>query len=191
MKTLITYTIGYLFLCFLYSCGSEDPIEPDDNYYFRFKVNGVQYDYSETVKQSVTFQGWSWSNLSLENGLLDTRVFASKSLSDGGKNSLLFDLYHSTPLKANHNYSNNGSSAMLNPELFVLGIYDDDGTMFYTDNSSWNENNGGMNDATVRFTEINAKSLMGTFSGTLYSTKDQGENLSVTEGEFHVHLASF
>lgn len=80
---------------------------------------------------------------------------------------------------------------MLNPELFVLGIYDDDGTMFYTDNSSWNENNGGMNDATVRFTEINAKSLMGTFSGTLYSTKDQGENLSVTEGEFHVHLASF
>lgn len=191
MKILITCTIGCLLLCFLCSCVSDDSIEPEGNYYFRFKVNGIQYDYSETVRQSVTFQGWSWCNLSLDNGLLDTRVFAAKSFNDGEKKSLLFDLYHSTPLKANHNYSNTGPSAMLKPELFVLGIYDDNGTMFYTDNSSWNENNGGMNDATVRFTKINGKSLMGTFSGTLYSTKDQGKNLSVSEGEFHVRLASF
>ncbi|MDR7129708.1 hypothetical protein J2X69_002053 [Algoriphagus sp. 4150] len=191
MKKLITHTLGCLLFCFLYSCGSEDSIEPESNYYFRFKVNGVQNNYSETVNQSITFQGWSWSDLSLDNGLLDTRVFAAKSINDGGKNSILFDLYHSSPLQTNHNYSNHGTSAMVDPEFLVLGIYDENGTMFYTDNLGWNKYNGGVNDATIRFNEITENSLKGTFSGTLYSTKDIGENLSITEGEFHVRLAGF
>lgn len=170
------------------SCSSDDS-DPAGNtssgYYFRFKLNGTQKDYSETVNLPEAIY-LSYADYPLENGLKETRLFAAKEFTNPGIDALLIDLYHNSNLQTNTNYANYGSSAMTLPELFVLGVYDDNGMMYYTNNEGWNGYYGGENNAVVRFDEITSNTLKGTFSGTLYSAAGSGENITVTDGEFYI-----
>lgn len=185
----ITYYLTFLSLLFLHQgCSSDQNPETEivTDYYFRYKINGVQKDYSAFVNtESAAY--WNYVDFS-NNGQLHSRLSATENISyNGQRETLSIDLMLTRNIQANLDYTTSGENRITEPEVLVMGLFDADGNMFLA--NSYSYSHSFQSDAVVRITEITNSNIKGTFSGTLYNNSNPDETVSITDGAFYVHRA--
>jgi hypothetical protein len=181
MKKFISISWIAVLAFFLMSCSKDD----DDtgtmagDYYFRFKLNGQQMDYTDP-KIGHNLSGSF--NLVDSEGIYTTSAVAMKTYPTINKNTLSIVLAHPAEFQTGIDYTNFDASGNVVTQVFVLGYYDANSVFYHAEVYSISLF-GGETDAKVRFSELTSTNMKGTFSGTLY---DQSGSVKVTQGEFNV-----
>ena len=166
---------------FFQGCSKDD----DDSgtvagdYYFRFKLDGQQMDYTDP-KIGHNLSGSF--NLVDSKGIYTTSAVAMKTYPTINKNTLTIVLAHPAEFQTDIDYTNFDASGNVVTQVFVLGYYDANSVFYHAEIYSI-PLFGGETDAKVRFSEITSTNMRGTFSGTLYH---QSGSVKVTQGEFNV-----
>ncbi|WP_437920252.1 hypothetical protein [Sphingobacterium sp. LRF_L2] len=180
-----SFFLYFLIPFFLLSCsGNKDAeVEETSEYYFRYKLNGTQKDYSSFVNTaSASF--WNYIDFSV-NGKQLSRISATQNIAyNGQRETLSIDLTSTEQIQSGVIY---GSSAEVGVvvESFVFGLFDANGEMWLANNY----NLSSQDVAVLNLSEIKDSSLKGTFSGVLYKNGNETETLVITDGEFFVYRA--
>ncbi|SKB87841.1 hypothetical protein SAMN05660226_03589 [Parapedobacter luteus] len=189
-----------LFVCATaVSCSKKDTPVPSADYYFRFKVNGVQVDYPYRTGIEHNLIG----NVNMAGHDADLGSYyvcnlaGMRTLAEGGalnnyRNNLVIFMQHPEKFDTGVTYSNVSSgSTMLIYQLFMMGYYDNDGVLYSASNLN-NNPYSVFGNATVTFDEITDTNVKGSFSGAL-EARDVSNGIvvvtgtvDITDGEFFV-----
>lgn len=182
IKLVSSVLVGFLLLTFLYSCKKSSPDDrtPDNNnYYVRFKINGVQ--------QNLTYL----AAISYDHYVSPVELYGCYGISSSpsGSHAVYLTLWNTTAFASN---------MTLDESAFVMGDIPKV-TFRYTTNTSPRDYVSAayfdlhptlVKNFTVKITAFDTKSVKGIFSGTLYPEKSNGEpdiinKVEITDGEFN------
>jgi hypothetical protein len=172
-----------LVLSFFQSCkkASTDNRTPDDNnYYIRFKANGVQ--------QNITYL----ASISYDHSTSPTELHSCFGISSdpSGSQAVYLTLWNTTAFVPNMTLHESVIIAGASPQILFT---------YSTNTTSKDYKSAGDFDLhpslprnfSLKITAFTSESVKGTFSGTLYQEKSGGEpditnKLEITEGEFNL-----
>jgi hypothetical protein len=178
MKNIGLYII-LLFAAFSFSsCEKEDP-KPE--YFYSFKVNGVQKEFRTNNDAGITF---------LEDGQLRITLFNMVTGDDLSKNSVIMSFRNRDQIQLGQTYimqnpiTVNGS---LIPSLALI-YFDENGKEFGAILLQ-SANPGALDDCSFRITDFTTEGSTGDFEGVLFDISDTGPldqrtPLVITEGKF-------
>ncbi len=169
-KTIFTkalYAIVILALFATTSC-KKDGGSDSSNYYVNFKLNGEQKQYSETT--AAVF------NTALP--LYACAMVGEKQVNGTVNEGMAISLYNDAAIAANVTYT----------EKEVENIGTPQATLLFTDATGAQSSSALLSNPNVQviITQMDDKTVTGTFSGTIESITDFITTQSVTEGQFHL-----
>lgn len=191
----------YLYLCcllfplvFLFQgCSSDDDIDDPNTseYYFRFKVDGVQIDYEYTPDSQINLTGIYDKD---ENtGIYAINIAGIKNIFESGTNTLTIFVSDTLGISTGVTYSNIPGERVDFPDFaFLLGYQSSEGNSYIASGAGIYPLHGLYDPAYVEFSEIADTYISGTFSGTLLwydssgGTNELVDSVVVSEGEFKV-----
>lgn len=193
MKRLtLTLTAVFSIMILAISCSKDDDNGLDtkekSEYYFRFKVGGVQINYEFQPETQINLTGGYLYDE--KNQLHVIQLSGSATIFEANRNQFVIYLTNTTEFTTNVTYTNIESSGTTPPFYILMGYFDQDGESFSaapntTINPLWKN-------VYVKFDEITDTGIKGTFSGELarYDTSS-GKNIlkgevQITDGEFYV-----
>lgn len=151
---------------------------PPQNFYLRFKNNGVQNEYKAHAEGN--FNRVSGANY-------NSIVGATKVQFEATKNNMTIGLTTIGKASPNTTYTNYTTATATKAKLLQLAFYDEAGKFFM----SWGEEflsimpAGSTADARVVITEATSEYIKGNFSGTLFS-QGYTSKITITDGEFYL-----
>ena len=173
--------IAFFSIC-ITSCNNEsdkDNITPEESYYVRFKLDGVQKEFNslaDVTLNKITSEGLYHSAVV---GLEDRQMGASK-------NNLTFFIFYPEPAVSNVIYTDHASDEGERAHILNL-VYLDEAGVSYTSLGDEFSILGVISDTKITLTEITETSVKGTFSGTLYNI-DRTSTVVISEGEFWAQI---
>ncbi|QDH81127.1 hypothetical protein FKX85_19665 [Echinicola soli] len=189
-KTMISMGLIAIFLGMMGCSGNDGDMDTPDAspYYFQFKVNSSQVDYTYTPETQQNLTGAYL--VDQDNQLHVMQLSGTESIFSPNKNQLVIYLNHAEAFTTGITYSNNPSSHATVPSYFIMGYHDQDGDNYTaalntTLTPLWES-------VQLTFDEITGDGIKGTFSGKLLQyDASAGQNLligqiEITEGKFHV-----
>lgn len=169
MKTTFTKTLAGILmftLIALSSCSKEK--DSPSGYYVKFKLNGTEKQYSETTAAIFTTY----------LPLYACAMVGQKTVGGTVYEGMGINLFNDAPIEANVTYT----------EEEVEGTGATQAALLYTDDKGAQFSSAflGLPDVKVTITNMDDKTVTGTFSGNLVSTQDFTTTQIVTEGTFHL-----
>jgi hypothetical protein len=175
-KTLLIISIAVVSL----SCNKE---EPRPNYYYKFKVNGVQKEFSASNMSNIVY-------IDDVNSGIQISFFTMVTGSDQNKNSMIISLRTSNPLVIGDTYN-------MQDEILVQGqvvpsmaiIYLDENGREFSATKLQRTNPGAADNGSITLTAFDTEGSMGTFEAIVFDERATG-NLAtrvpvrITDGEF-------
>jgi hypothetical protein len=169
-KTIFTKTLSALVILALFATTSckKDGSNPSTGYYVKFKVNGEQKQYSEAA-------------VAVFNTALPVYACAmvgEKLINGTVSEGMAISIYNDAPIAANVTYT----------DQEVASIGTQQATLLFTDSTGEQSSSALLPNPNVQviITQMDDKTVTGTFSGTIESTLDYTTTKSVTEGQFHL-----
>lgn len=187
-----------LLVCLTFmNCSKDDGGNPDAKaeYYFQYKVDGVQQDYDYGDHQSNLVGSLGYDEHTETYAL---NIAGIQNIFESGKNTLTIFVSDTEGFTTGINYSNFPGAGDDYPDfVFTMGYYDQDGNLYVASGQGDSPIYMELYEpAFVTFSEITDTYISGTFSGTLiwYDTS-QGTNelvdtVVISEGKFKVMRAS-
>ncbi|WP_373524221.1 hypothetical protein [Aquiflexum sp.] len=170
-----------LFVIFAFSsCDKEDP---RPNYYYKFKVNGVEKEFKANNDANIVF-------IEDTNSSNRFTIFTFITGSDPNKNAIIISLRTTVSPEFGVNYT------MQNPIVVneqtapsLTFIYLDENGKEYGATLLQSRNPGAMDDGSLMLTELSAEGSYGTFQAVTFDLNSTGElsqrqSLILTDGEF-------
>lgn len=167
-----------LLLTVLIGCDKDE--RPD--YYYRFKINGVQKEFRANKDANIVF---------IETGGLNTTTFTMVTGNDPEKNSLTIQLRTVEDVTQGVTYIMQEPifvGSVLAPALTFLYL-DENGKIFLGSRLQ-SENPGARDDGSLIFTSITTEGSYGRFEAIIFDAEDGTSDLSsrqvytITDGEF-------
>lgn len=182
MRLLSKILLFTVFVAVFTSCDKE-PDRPD--YYYRFKVNGVQKEFKANTDSGILF-------LEDPNAANRYMLFNMTTGRDNEKNALFISLRTLESITIGTRYEMQLGITVNNtvvPRITVL-YFDENGDRFIADLLQ-TDNPGARDDAWVIFDELIQEGSYGRFEATIYSVDDDGElserqDMFITDGEFFI-----
>lgn len=167
-----------LLLAVLTGCDKDE--RPD--YYYRFKINGVQKEFRANRDANIVF---------IETGGLNTTTFTMVTGNDPNKNSLTIQLRTVEDVTQ-------GVTYIMQEPVFVSGVLSPALTFLYLDENGkiflggrlQSENPGARDNGSLIFTDITKEGSYGRFEAVVFDAEDETSELSarqaftITDGEF-------
>lgn len=188
MKTSTLLRAMLLPVLLVAACSKDDdPAAETDEYYFRFKVDGVAVEYPFSPNNlTATFNAYA------ENEeLYVVQVAGRRQLAEADKNQFSIHLSHSGELQTGVRYAVEEASGQTVPDVVMtVGYWDGEGTMYIA--SVIGNGLTRFGNALVTFTEVTDNYVKGTFSASLQHIDSSGGTTEVlgtaeiTGGEFMV-----
>ena len=178
MKNTIV-SILLLFAVFSFSsCEKEDP-KPD--YYYSFKVNGVQKEFRINSEAGITF---------LEDGPNRFTLFNMVTGKELSKNAVIMSFRNTEQIELGLRYIMQ-NPIMVNGSLvpsLALIYFDENGKEFGA-TLLQSENPGALDDSSFKITEFTTEGSVGEFEGVIFDVSDTGPldqrtQVLITEGKF-------
>lgn len=170
-----------LFVVFAFSSCDKD--EPRPNYYYKFKVNGVEKEFKGSKDANIVF-------IEDPNSVNRFTIFTFVTGTDPNKNAIIISLRTTVTPEFGVNYT------MQNPILVnqqtapsLTFIYLDENGKEYGAILLQSENPGAMDNGSLMLTELTAEGSYGTFDAITFDLNQTGDlsqrqPLNLTEGEF-------
>ncbi|EOZ93591.1 hypothetical protein A33Q_3537 [Indibacter alkaliphilus LW1] len=182
MRFLRNLLLLITFVAVFSSCDRE-PDRPD--YYYRFKVNGVQKEFRANTDSGILF-------LDDPNEVNRYMLFNMTTGRDNEKNSLFISLRTLETITIGTRYEMQLGINVNNqvvPRITVL-YFDENGDQFIADLLQ-RDNPGARDDAWIVFDELIQEGSYGRFEATIFSVDDDGElserqDILITDGEFFI-----
>ncbi|TVP43158.1 MAG: hypothetical protein EA341_18540 [Mongoliibacter sp.] len=182
MRLLSKILLLSVFVAVFSSCDRE-PDRPD--YYYRFKVNGVQQEFRANDEAGILF-------LEDPNEVNRYMLFTMTTRNDNQKNAIYISLRTLETITIGTRYEMQLGINVNNrvvPRITTL-YFDENGNQFIADLLQRNHP-GARDDGWVVFDELNPQGSIGRFEATLFPIDDDGElserqELKITEGEFFI-----
>ncbi|MBW3466673.1 hypothetical protein [Arthrospiribacter ruber] len=182
MKVLFKIMLLTACIAVFSSCDREPP-RPD--YYYRFKVNGVQKEFKANTDSGILF-------LEDPNEVNRYMLFNMTTGRDNEKNSLFISLRTLESITVGTRYEMQLGINVNNnivPRITVL-YFDENGDQFIADLLQ-RDNPGAKDDAWVIFDELVQEGSYGRFEATIFSVDDDGDlaarqEIKITDGEFFI-----
>lgn len=174
------WLVSFLSIC-LTSCNNDSDddnnVVPDEEYYVRFKVNGVQKDYKSLADVML--------NEKNSGGLYQFSMVGLENFYEGGTtNNLTLSILDPEPVASQVEYTNYAPTSGEEERVQILILtYLDEAGVAYTALGDEFAILGVISDSKTTITEITETAMKGTFSGTLYNI-DRTKTVEITEGEF-------
>jgi hypothetical protein len=164
-KILLSTTV--LGLIALSSC-KKDSNSPSTGYYVKFKLDGTEKQYSEIATAVFTTQ----------LPLYQCAMVGEKQTNGTVYEGMGITINNSGSIAANLTYTDELVSGLGTPQAILL----------FTDDAGAQASSGFATSPNVKvtITQMDDKTVTGTFSGTIESTTDMSTTHTVTEGEFHL-----
>lgn len=180
MKTLHRILSFAIVLLILTSCKDEDP-RPD--YYYKFKVNGVQKEFKATKDAGIVF-------LDEPNSINKIIFFTMVSNSDPQKNSVVISLRSTEDVESGIEYQMQEPltvNSTIVPRISIV-YFDEKGKSFGA-TLLQSLNPGARDNAKLKFTQITTEGSYGTFEAIAFDMSATGDlnvrqELLITDGEF-------
>lgn len=182
------------FVVLMFSGCSKDgngPAESED-YYFRFKVDGIQQAYTARDQQ-INLTGSS--QYDEQNGVYAINIAGMRNILESGKHTLTVFVSDTEGFAAGTTYSNIPGEGDDYPDfVFSMGYHDGAGNLFVAGGAGDKPLAGLYEPAFVTFTEIAENYMSGTFSGTLnWYESSSGTNILmgtvvISDGQFKVPM---
>ncbi len=177
IKQLLVFALLILVMA---SCKEEDP-RPD--YYYRFKVDGVQKEFKATKDAGIVF-------LDEPNSTNRIMFFTMVSETDPNKNSLVISLRTTESVQSGTEYRMQEPLTVNNalvPRISFL--YFDENAESFGATLLRDNNPGARDNATLIFTQITTEGSYGEFSAVIFDMEASGdladrEAVLITDGEF-------
>ena len=183
MKKQLSFAYTIIVLNFILSCSKSEPgTSASNEYYVRFKMNGVQVEYKANAE--ATFNKPSGSDHI-------TTLGGTREPFEAKKNNMTIGLTTNGANATNLTYTNYATLAAgtAKAKLLQLAFFDDSGKFFM----SWSDDfvslllQGSPINCRLVLTEATSTFIKGNFSGTLY-TQDYTSNTNITDGEFFLKV---
>ena len=170
MRTIFTkalYAIVILALFATTSC-KKDGGSSSSGYYVKFKLNGTQKQYSETTAAVFT------DAFSVHQCSMVGEETKSASIYEG----MAISIYSDAAIAANVTYTDQIVASLGTPQA----------TLLFTDSDGTQTTSAFLSNANVKvtITQMDDKTVTGTFSGNIGDISDISGNESITEGQFHL-----
>lgn len=185
--TLIVTVIATSLLFWGCSKDDHDPNKQSE-YYFRFKVDGIQTTYPFTPETQINLTGHYGYDQSTET--YNVQIAGIRNIFEHGINTLTIFISKTEEVSTNVSYSNIPAQGDATPDfIFSMGYFNGQGNIYL---ASLNTVVQLYETAIVEFSEITDSYINGTFSGTLIWYDSSGgvtihvDSVVVSEGEFKV-----
>ena len=170
-KSSFTKAIFGLLILSLFSvssCKKDSKNPSSSNYYVKFKLDGEEKQYSNITAAIFT------TALPLYECAMVGEIQQNGTVYEG----MGINIYNDEAIAANVTYTDAVVASIGAPQAILI----------YTDANGAQESSGTAINPNVKvvITQMDDKTVTGTFSGTIVSTTDLTTSQVVTEGEFHL-----
>lgn len=150
------------------SCKKNNDNPSSSGFYVKFKLDGTEKQYTETTAAVFSTALPVYSCALVGEKLISGTVYEGMGI----------NIFNDVAIAANVTYT----------DAVVASIGAPQATLLYTDAAGAQESSATAISPNVKvvLTQIDDKSVTGTFSGTIVSTTDLTTTQTVTEGEFHL-----
>ncbi len=180
-ETFCNRAVVIIFVTLLFiSCSKSDNKEGNGDFYFRFKANGTQVDYSATINQAYYPGTTSVNTTTPSVPGFSAVISATKDISQTLHDAISVVMTGPTEFTTGIDYTTASNSGLT---LMHFGYYDNSGKLFVMANSMNLVDNPG--NASVRYRVINDEVIQGEFTAKVYD-HTVSSNVQITEGEFRV-----
>jgi hypothetical protein len=177
-----SYRFIYLLLVavIFFSCNKE---EPRPNYFYKFKVNGVQKEFSASTNSNIVY-------IDDVNTGVQISFFTMVTGNDASKNTMVISLRTAGPLAI-------GDTYRMQDEIIVQGtrspslafVYFDETGKEYGATLLQSTNPGAGDNGSLRLTSFDTNGSYGTFEAVIFPIAGTGNladriPVQITEGEF-------
>ncbi|MCL6261312.1 hypothetical protein M3O96_19580 [Aquiflexum sp. TKW24L] len=181
MKNFLTLIIFSFSILILTSCGKDEVPKPE--YYYKFKVNGVQKEFKASDDASIFF--------TQDQGSTNRRtLFTMVSGTDPLKNTIVMSYRSPTSIVVGNTYQMQAPiiiGGVENPS--ILFFYFDENGKEYGASLLKSSNPGANDNVFFSFTEFSNENSKGNFEAVIFDLSATGdlnrrEVVEITEGEF-------
>jgi hypothetical protein len=173
--------ISILLLFTIFSFSSCEKEEPQPDYYYSFKVNGVQKEFKANKDAGITF---------LEDGANRFTLFNMVTGTALSKNAIIMSFRNREQIQLGLTYTMQNPimvNGTLSPSL-VLIYFDENGKEFGA-TLLQSSNPGALDDCSFKITDFTTEGSLGEFEGVLFDLSATGDlsqrtPLLITEGKF-------
>jgi len=192
MKRHILVLISFSIILLAGCSGENDDFDDkeDNEYYFRFKVDGTDQNYTFGDAQVNLTGSYGYDN---KTGVYALNISGIKNIFESGKHTLTIFMANTGEISKGLNYSNIPGEGDGYPDFsFSMGYYNSEGNIFVAGGAGNNPMFGLYRPAFVKFSEIAESAISGTFSGTLMWYDSSGgtnvlkDSVVISGGKFNV-----
>lgn len=175
------FTITILLLLAVFSFSSCEKEDPKPDYYYSFKVNGVQKEFRINNDAGITF---------LEDGPNRFTLFNMVTGDVLSKNAIIMSFRNMEQIELGQTYIMQNPivvNGTLSPSLVL--IYFDENGKEYGATLLQSSNPGALDDCSFKITEFTTEGSVGEFEGVIFDQRDtrplnQRTPVLITEGKF-------
>jgi hypothetical protein len=180
MKTIINFLL-LIIVVFTFSSCEKDDLRP--NYYYKFKVNGVQKEFKGSKDANIVF-------IEDPNSSNRFTVFTFVTGNDPTKNAMVISLRTNVTPEFGIKYEMQQPiiiNEQVVPSLAI--IYLDENGKEYTATLLQSQHPGAMDNGSLMLTELTSEGSYGVFEAVIFDVNQTGElsqrqPLTITDGEF-------
>jgi len=174
-----------LFVMALFTLSSCEKEDPRPNYYYKFKVNGVEKEFKASTDANIVF---------IEDPNSENRftIFTFVTGNDPKKNTIVISLRTTIPPEYRVKYEMQ-KTIFINsqPAPVLTFIYFDENGKEYGATLLQSQNPGAMDNGTLTLTDLTTEGSYGIFEAVMFDLNQTGElsqrtPLNITDGQFFI-----
>lgn len=180
MKIFINFLL-LLMVIFTFSSCEKDDLRP--NYYYKFKVNGVQKEFRGSIDANIVF-------IEDPNSANRFTIFTFVTGDDPTKNAIVISLRTTVTPEFGVKYEMQNPIPINEQVVPMLAfIYLDENGKEYNATLLQSQHPGAMDNGSLMLTELTSEGSMGVFEAVTFDVNHTGElsqrqPLTITDGEF-------